>query len=145
MIAVALVASLTVGVLLPQSGIDAADGLRQRDAIRMAAEDLRGRLRAVDQRAQAVQNPHRDEGSDNQADVEAAPGIVGKLGAAGVRVVVGPLRANVAAAMIPALRAHGLVALTATARGPDPLRPVLFRLAPRRSRSSLSPLAIQLT
>lgn len=134
MIAFALLASLAVGVVLPQSGIDAADGLRQRDAIRLAADDLRLRLRAVDLRAQAVQNPHRDEGSDNGADVEAAPDQVRKLAAAGVRILIGPLRANVAAAMIPALLSGGVVALSATALGPDPLHPVLFRLAPSERR-----------
>ena len=137
MIAVALAALLAAGVLLPQSGVDAGDGLRQRDAIRLAADDLRVRLRAVDQRALAVQNPHRDEGSGNGADVEAAPELAGRLAAAGVRIVLGPLRANVAEALIPALRARGLVALSASALAPDPPHPVLFRLVPsERTRAA---------
>lgn len=123
-----------VGVELPLSGIDGAEGLRMRDAVILAADDERSRgtevslLSALG--ATAVQNPHQDEGSDNDADVAEGPAVVAGLAAKGVHVVVGPLRSSVARAEESALaRAHSVV-ISGTATAPSDIGSRIFKLAP---------------
>ena len=130
-----LAAPVTLGVALPQSGIDGAAALQLRDAMRLAADDLRSRgievvLRAPDMRGSAVRNPHQDEGTDNGADVAGAPRLVSALYRAQVASILGPLRTNVAVAMIPDLRLLHLTAISATAAGPSPPDSPVFHLTP---------------
>ena len=118
----------------PASGIDGGEGLRMQDAALTAIDDLH--RTGTDVRivylagASPVQNPHQDEGSDNDADVAAGSAEVAALAAKGVHVVVGPLRSNVGRAEEPALaRAHS-VAISGPATGPSDIGSRVFKLAP---------------
>ena len=125
---------VAVGVDLPKSGIDGADGLALREAVRLAGRDLakRGVTVAFRDAASAtpVRNPHQDEGSDNDADVAAAPKGISSLGSADVRVSVGPLRSNVAFAELLSLAQYDIAAVTPAAGLPSRLDPLVFHLAP---------------
>jgi len=105
-----------------------------RAAAMVALDDLRAQGLAVNavspQGAQAVENPHQDEGTDNSVDVLAAPSIARAAAAANARALVGPLRTNVAVALAPALRRFGEVAISGTAGGPSNRWSAVFRMAP---------------
>lgn len=105
-----------------------------RDAALLAVDDLRRRgidLRVVSVGGvEAVENPHQDEGSDNFADVAAGPRIVREAARANVRVLIGPLRANVAVADAPALQRTREIAITGTAGAPSTPGSRVFKLAP---------------
>ena len=127
-------ALLSLALNLPVTGDDGAAGLRLRDAVTVAVDDLRAQGIDVNvispHGAEAVENPHQDEGSDNFMDVAAAPGIARAAAHANVRVLIGPLRTNVAVAQAPALRQSGEVAISGTAGGPSNAGSPVFRLAP---------------
>jgi len=125
---------LPIGVELPTFGIDGGEGVRMRDAVDLAARDLQGRgtelTLVAAHGAAGVQNPHQDEGTDNEADVAAAPQDVKALAARGIRVVVGPVRSNVAVAEAAVLRTNGSVAISGTASSPSDPGTHVFKLAP---------------
>jgi ABC-type branched-subunit amino acid transport system substrate-binding protein len=105
-----------------------------RDAVRVALSDARSRGVDVSllaaRGAVPVQNPHQDEGSDNDADVAAAPAEIRNLAARGIHVVVGPLRSNVARADAAALVTSNSVAISGTAREPSDTGTRVFKVAP---------------
>lgn len=105
-----------------------------RDAVTLALDDARQAGLPValvaPLGAAAVQNPHEDEGSDNDADAAAAPGEIRILAERGVHVVVGPLRLNVARAESQALAIARTVAVSGEARGPSELGTRVFKLSP---------------
>lgn len=105
-----------------------------RDAASLAIADLHARninVKAVaPQGAQAVENPHQDEGTDNSADVAAAPAIARAAAHAGIRILIGPLRTNVAVAEDLTLRRFHEIAISGTAGGPSEPDTPVFRLAP---------------
>jgi ABC-type branched-subunit amino acid transport system substrate-binding protein len=127
-------ALLSVALNLPVTGDDGAAGLRLRDAVMVAVDDFRAQGVDVNvispHGAEAVENPHQDEGSDNFMDVSAAPEIARAAARANVRVLIGPLRTNVAVAQASALRETGEVAISGTAGGPSNPGSPVFRLAP---------------
>jgi ABC-type branched-subunit amino acid transport system substrate-binding protein len=96
LIAAALLAaapSSRVGVEMPLAGDDGARGLASVTAIRLA---LGNRVVVRDSARGGAQNPHQDEGSDNDVDVRTAPSIVARFaGDARVVAAVGGLRRNV--------------------------------------------------
>lgn len=105
-----------------------------RDAVTLSLDDARARAISVTlvtaRGATAVQNPHQDEGSDNDDDVAAAPNEIRTLAAQGIHVVVGPLRSNVARAEESALARARSVVISGTATGPNDLGTRVFKLAP---------------
>lgn len=136
-------ALLSLALNLPVTGDDGAAGLRLRDAVTLAVDDLRTSgvniKLATPAGAGAVENAHQDEGTDNSVDVEAAPAIARAAARSNTRILIGPLRSNVAVAQAPTLRALHEVAISGTAGGPsDPQSPV-FRLTP--SEHQLAQLA----
>ncbi len=108
--------------------------MRLRDAVTLAIDDLRAQGVDVNvvspHGAEAVENAHQDEGTDNSADVAAGPRIARAAARGGVRVLIGPLRTNVAVAQAPALRRLHEVAISGTAGGPSSPGSPVFRLAP---------------
>ena len=116
-----------------------------RDAISVALGDARSRGAGVSlsaaRGAAPVQNPHQDEGSDNDADVAAAPAEIRHLAARGIHVIVGPLRSNVARAEAGALAAENSVALSGTAREPSDTGTRVFKLAPSDGQLAASAYA----
>lgn len=100
-----------------------------RDAARIAAGDIGVQLAAA-AGAQAVQNPHQDEGSDNDADVAAGPAQIRALTAQRIHIVVGPLRSNVAIAEEDELARDRSAAITGTAGAPSEPSSRVFKLAP---------------
>jgi len=125
---------LSIGVQFPITGIDGGEGDRMREAADVAAQDLRSKDLAVHlvgaAGAQAVQNPHQDEGSDNQADVAAGPAQIRALASQDIHVIVGPLRSNVAVAESTALARARSVAITGTAGEPSEPDSRVFKLGP---------------
>lgn len=89
--------------------------------------------------AQAVENAHEDEGTDNSMDVAAGPAIARAAARAGVRILIGPLRTNVAVAQAPVLSQLHEIAVSGTAGGPSVPNSPVFRLAP--SERQLATLA----
>lgn len=118
-----------IGLVLPVSGIDGGEGIRMRDAVIVAARDAHVEIRAL-AGAEAVRNPHQDEGSDNEADVAAIPATIAAAAHDGVRIVIGPLRSNVAVAADPALRRWNVVTLSGSAREPSVTGALVFKLSP---------------
>ncbi len=82
----------SVGVEMPAAGIDGAQGLAVRTAIGLAGVPLVAR----DSARGGFQNPHRDEGLDNDVDVRTAPALITGF-AADPRIVaaIGGLRRRV--------------------------------------------------
>jgi len=105
-----------------------------RDAVMLAIDDLRARGIKVNvispQGAEAVENAHQDEGTDNSVDVAAAPAIARAAARANVRVLIGPLRTNVAVAQAATLQRLNEIAISGTAGGPSDVGSPVFRLAP---------------
>jgi hypothetical protein len=66
-----------IGVEMPATGIDGAQGLAVRIAIRLGAQHVVER----DSANGGFLNPHQDEGVDNDVDVRGAPAIVGGFAA----------------------------------------------------------------
>ncbi|MBV8355586.1 MAG: hypothetical protein JO101_09715 [Candidatus Eremiobacteraeota bacterium] len=124
---------ILIGVDFPRTGRDAGEGLLLREAVLLAADDLRAHglsVRLIDAPgARPVRNPHQDEGSDNGADVDAGPRDVAWLARRGVRVLVGPLRANVALGETSALRARRMIAIAPALAVPRTPATVVFSLA----------------
>ncbi|HEY4439614.1 MAG TPA: hypothetical protein VGN14_04120 [Candidatus Elarobacter sp.] len=91
---------------MPLTGDDGARGLAAVTAIRLGVGD---RVALRDSARGRVQNPHQDEGSDNDVDVRTAPSIVAAY-AADPRVVagIGGLRRNVGDADAAAADLRGL-------------------------------------
>ncbi|MGH7714684.1 MAG: ABC transporter substrate-binding protein, partial [Vulcanimicrobiaceae bacterium] len=116
------------------TGDDGAAGLRLRDAIALAVDDLRTQGINLEliapSGAEAVENAHQDEGTDNSMDVAAAPAIARAAARANVRILIGPLRTNVAVAQAPVLAQLHQVAISGTAGGPSSAHSPVFRLAP---------------
>ncbi len=127
-------ALLSLALNLPVAGDDGAAGLRLRDAVTLAVDDFRAQGVDVNvispHGAEAVENAHQDEGTDNSVDVVAAPAIARAAARANVRVLIGPLRTNVAVAQAAALRQSGEVAISGTAGGPSTPGSPVFRLTP---------------
>lgn len=127
------------------TGDDGAAGLRLRDAIALAVGDLRAQgvhLELIAPAgAEAVENPHQDEGTDNSMDVAAAPAIARAAARAKVRILIGPLRTNVAVAQAPVLTQLHEVAISGTAGGPSAPHSPVFRLTP--SERQLASVAYQ--
>lgn len=96
-----------VGVEMPAAGDDGAVGLAVLAAVRLGLGA--GRVVARDSANGGFQNPHRDEGSDNDVDRQRAPAIVGAF-AADPRIVAaaGGLRRNVGDADAAAAERLGL-------------------------------------
>jgi ABC-type branched-subunit amino acid transport system substrate-binding protein len=136
-------ALLSLALNLPVTGDDGAAGLRLRDAVTLAVDDLRSsgaRVKLIAPAgAGAVENAHQDEGTDNSVDVEAAPAIARAAARANARILIGPLRTNVAVAQAPALRRLHEVAISGTAGGPSDSQSPVFRLTP--SEHQLAELA----
>lgn len=80
--------------------------------------------------AHPVQNPHQDEGSDNDGDVAAGPEQIRALRERGIRIVVGPLRSNVALADEAALAASAAIAITGTAGAPSETGSHVYKVGP---------------
>lgn len=108
--------------------------MRMRDAVALSLDDARADGIAANlvtpQGATAVQNPHQDEGSDNDADVAVAPQEIANLATRGVHVVVGPLRSNVARVDEAALATARSVAISGAAREPSDAGTRVFKLSP---------------
>jgi hypothetical protein len=136
-------ALLSLALNLPVTGDDGAAGLRLRDAVTLAVDDLRASGVSIklmtSAGAGAVENAHQDEGTDNSADVEAAPAIARAAARSNTRILIGPLRSNVAVAQALTLRALHEVAISGTAGGPSDPRSPVFRLTP--SEHQLAQLA----
>jgi Periplasmic binding protein len=99
-----------IGVEMPAAGDDGGAGLAAAAAIRLAAGPRRVAVR--DSSRGGFLNPHRDEGSDNDVDLAAAPRIVAGFAAAPrIVAVVGGLRRNVGDADAAAAEAHRIPAL----------------------------------
>jgi ABC-type branched-subunit amino acid transport system substrate-binding protein len=118
-----------IGIALPSSGIDGGEGIRMRDAVLVAAGDTQVEVRPLTG-AQAVQNPHQDEGSDNGADVAAIASSIASAARERIRVVIGPLRSNVASAADSELRRRNVVAISGSAGEPSLPGSHVFKLAP---------------
>lgn len=105
-----------------------------RDAVALSIDDARARgipvVLVTARGARAVQNPHQDEGSDNDADVAVAAAEIRNLAARGVHVIVGPLRSNVARADAGTLAAARSAAISGDARGPSDAETRVFKLSP---------------
>ena len=114
-----------------------------RDAVMVAVDDLRAQGVAINviapHGAEAVENAHQDEGTDNSVDVAAAPAVARASAREHAYVLIGPLRTNVAVAQARTLRRHGEVAISGTAGGPSIPGSPVFRLAP--SERQLAALA----
>jgi len=127
-------ALLSLALNLPVTGDDGGTGLRLRDAVTVAVEDFRAQGVDVNivspHGAEAVENAHQDEGTDNSMDVVAGPRVARAAAHANVRVLIGPLRTNVAVAEAPALARLNEVAISGTAGGPSSPGSAVFRLAP---------------
>jgi ABC-type branched-subunit amino acid transport system substrate-binding protein len=127
-------ALLSLALNFPVTGDDGATGLRMRDAVMVAVDDLRAHGTQIDvispHGAEAVENAHQDEGTDNSEDVAAAPAIVRASARANVHVLIGPLRTNVAVAEAATLQRLGVIAISGTAGGPSYAGSPVFRLAP---------------
>lgn len=96
-----------IGVEMPAAGDDGARGLAAVAAIRLALEPERVIVR--DSANGGFQNPHRDEGSDNDVDRRLGPSIIAAFAAdPGVVAAIGGLRRNVGDADAAAAQAHGL-------------------------------------
>jgi ABC-type branched-subunit amino acid transport system substrate-binding protein len=135
-------ALMSLALNLPVTGDDGGTGLRLREAVTLAVDDLRAQGVNVSvispHGAEAVENAHQDEGTDNSMDVAAAPSIARAAARENAHVVIGPLRTNVAVAEAPTLRRLHEVAISGTAGGPsEPSSPV-FRLAPSEQRLALT-------
>jgi ABC-type branched-subunit amino acid transport system substrate-binding protein len=128
---------------LPITGDDGASGLRLRDAARLAVDDMNEHnvhIKLIAPTgAEAVQNAHQDEGTDNSMDVAAAPAIARSAARAKARILIGPLRSNVAVAQARTLQELHQIAISGTAGGPSYPGSPVFRLAP--SETQLAALA----
>jgi hypothetical protein len=104
---VAAAPAARIGVEMPAAGDDGARGLAAVTAIRLALEPERVVVR--DSANGGFQNPHRDEGSDNDVDRRLAPSIVAAFaGDPSIVAAIGGLRRNVGDADAAAAQAHGL-------------------------------------
>lgn len=82
-----------IGVEMPQAGDDGGRGLAAQTAVRLA---LRERIVVRDTSSGGFQNPHRDEGSDNDVDVRTAPKIIRSFARdSAIVAAIGGLRRNV--------------------------------------------------
>ncbi len=89
-----------ITVLLPLHGIDAAEGIEDATAVRLAAAEARAGIHVVitDVTRGEVQNPHQDEGTDNERDVAGAMQIA-RSSSDRFAALVGGSRRNVAASI----------------------------------------------
>jgi hypothetical protein len=96
-----------IGVEMPAAGDDGARGLGAVTAIRLGLGADRVVVR--DSANGGFLNPHRDEGSDNGADLRAAPPIVAAFAADRTTIAaIGGLRRNVGDADAAVAEARGL-------------------------------------
>jgi branched-chain amino acid transport system substrate-binding protein len=103
--------TLTIGVLVAQSGPSAARGKDLLNGATLAAEELRAAGLSMDGKPLAIEIKAADDRGDVDASKEAALAFVDS----GVNALIGPLNSNQAAAVIPAVAAKGLPELiTAT-------------------------------
>ena len=127
-------ALFSLALQFPLTGDDGGRGVRMRDAALVAIDDLRGRGENIQlvpvAGSEAVENPHQDEGTDNENDVAAGPVQVTQAFGGGARIIIGPLRSNVAVAELGALREARSVAISGTAEAPSEPNSRVFKLAP---------------
>ena len=122
-----------IGLEMPAAGDDGAAGLAVSAAVRLAVG--RGRIAVRDSSNGGFLNPHRDEGSDNDVDVNAASGIVASF-AADPRIVamIGGLRRNVGDAVAAAAEKRRLpaVVLSRWSRAPGGTNAFCLCVSPPR-------------
>jgi hypothetical protein len=107
LVLLAIAPAARIGVEMPAAGDDGARGLAAVTAIRLALDPLR--LVVRDSANGGFLNPHRDEGSDNGADLRAAPPIVAAFAADRTTIAaIGGLRRNVGDADAAVAEARGL-------------------------------------
>ncbi|MEA2718288.1 MAG: Periplasmic binding protein [Candidatus Eremiobacteraeota bacterium] len=95
---------------MPVAGDDGARGIGVLTGIRLALGS--GRVVAQDSANGGFLNPHRDEGSDNDADVGTAPLLIAAFAADGhIVAAIGGLRRNVGDAVAAQAESHRLPVL----------------------------------
>jgi hypothetical protein len=94
-----------IGVEMPASGIDGGEGLAARIAVRLGGLPVVTR----DSARGGFQNPHQDEGVDNDVDVREAPAIIAAFAAdPRINAAVGGLRRRVGDVDAAAAQVRGL-------------------------------------
>lgn len=113
-------APVVVGVELPLAGDDGFRGLAARNGVRFALarwneRTVRKAAALLCDSATHVQNPHADEGSDDPAQGSNGAALVRAFAAEpGIVVVVGALRADIAASEAPVAQRASLALLSSS-------------------------------